>query len=92
MVRNKVIPLNSKNYSEMLKDFSDKFLKEFPKEIDTLGILDFSLEAWNTANLNKLIPNYALENIGSSFDDADELSLLFEKMLAYKEKHYGIFE
>ena len=88
----KVIQLNRENYSKLLKDFSDFFVKDFPGHFDAWEILDFSMEVWNISNMKKILPINDFLETAILAEEMEETSLLFEKMIAYKMNHYGGFD
>lgn len=92
MGRSKVINLKPENYSKMLKDFSEKFSKDFPDDYDTWEKLDLTMEAWNTANFKKLVPEDVFMKSASLLEELNETSQLFNKMVDYKLKNYFEFD
>lgn len=91
MGRKKIIRLNGENYSELLHEFSNSFINDFPEDFDTWEILDFSLESWNIANLRRIVPENEFMDAMRPSEELEETSELFEKMIDYKVKHYSEF-
>lgn len=92
MGRKKIIRLNGDNYSELLYNFSNLFRKDFPDDYNIWEILDFSMEAWNIANLKKIVTEDQFKVATNMAEEFGETNQLFQKMLDYKVKHYGDFD
>ena len=92
MVRKKVIRLNGDNYSELLQDFSNFFRKDFPGDYNKWEILDYAMEAWNIANLKRIVPEDQFMLATGMAEEFGETNQLFKKMIDYKVMHYGNFD
>lgn len=88
MGKNKIIHLNRDDYSTLLKEFTDKFSKDFPDDYDTWEKLDFTMEVWNIANIKKLVPENLFNESARLSEEIAEAGQLFNKMVDYKQKHY----
>ncbi|MGY0407272.1 MAG: hypothetical protein ACWIPJ_02790, partial [Polaribacter sp.] len=54
-------------------------------------IFEFTINAWNTANINSIMPNEDIEKAMSSILEEDNDISLLKKMIAHKEEKYKMF-
>ena len=91
MFGNKIVPNKGVKYSELLEQFISPFENEFINMEYIDDIFEFSINAWNMANINILMPNEEMDKAMNSVQfEGEDLSLL-KKMIAHKKKKYKAF-
>lgn len=87
----KIIPNTEVKYSKLLEKFMTPFAKEFENMEYVEDIFEFAISAWNTANMNTIIPSEEVEKAMNSIDESTENIALLKKMIAYKEANFKTF-
>jgi hypothetical protein len=88
---NKVVQNEGVKYSDLLKDFIEPFAKDFPNDYSIEDIFDFSIHAWNFANIGKVMPPEEFQNVISPFSMKEKENVMLQKMLALKANKFDEF-
>ncbi|MEP1487124.1 MAG: hypothetical protein ABJK28_01700 [Algibacter sp.] len=89
---NKVVSNTGVKYSKLLEKFMTPFTNEFMNMEYMEDILEFSINAWNMANINIIMPNDDIEkNRGSVLQEDRESMDLLKKMMSHKEENYKVY-
>ena len=87
----KIVPNKGVKYSELLEQFMFPFENEFIDTEYIEDIIEFSINAWNMANINIIMPTEEIEKAMNSIQlEGEDISLL-KKMIAHKEEKYKVF-
>ena len=81
-----------KNTGEKYSELMDRFMAAFTEDLsgfeDPNDIVEFSLNAWNLANIKADLPKAESEKVLGVFDEDDDHAILLKKMIDYKVKHF----
>ncbi|GAA3628955.1 hypothetical protein [Flavivirga jejuensis] len=88
---NKIVPNKGVKYSELLEQFMSPFTDEFIDAAYIDDIFEFSMNAWNMANINIMMPNEDIEKEMNAIEQEGEDISLLKKMIAHKEEKYKVF-
>ncbi len=88
----KVIQLTGDNYSVLINEFAQKFNKNFPSEFDKEDVIQFAIQAWNLANVKKILPEGAYQEIMNPSGQLEGAKGLFDRMIKYKNERYSQFD
>lgn len=75
-------------YSQLLEKFLEPFVHEFKNAEFYEEIFDIGIIAWNTGNLELLLPKEELENVYNSVDLENSNTDLLKRMIDYKVSHF----
>jgi len=89
--RNQITPNSDEKYSQLLEQFMTPFAKDFINIKYIEDIFEFAINAWNMANINKIMPDDDIEEAMISIQPKDVNSLLLTKMIAYKQEKYASY-
>ncbi len=88
---NKIVPNTGVKYSKLLEQFMNPFMDDFKDYEYIEDILEFAINAWNTANINSLIPIEDIEKAMNSIEQNKEYVLLIKRMIAHKEENFKTY-
>ncbi|GGX23512.1 hypothetical protein [Aquimarina muelleri] len=88
---NKIVPNTGVKYSKLLEQFMNPFMDDFKDYEFIEDILDFAINAWNTANINSIIPSENIEKTMNSIEQNKEDVLLLKRMVAHKEEKFKAY-
>jgi len=87
----KVIQMGGENYSLFINELAQKFDKDFPFEFDVEDVIQFTIQAWNLANVKNHLPEGAYQEIMNPAEQ-DGTKELFDRMIKYKNERYAQFD
>lgn len=79
---------DSKKYSVALKDFVKSFDGRFPKDYTIEDVLEFSVNAWNMANLNVILPHDEFGKFLESNSFPEPEKTIFNQMIHVKNENF----
>jgi len=85
---NKIVPNTGVKYSKLLEQFMNPFMADFKDYEYIEDIFEFAINAWNTANVNNIIPSEDVEKAINSIEQNKDDILLLKRMLAHKEEKF----
>jgi hypothetical protein len=85
---NTIVPNNGVKYSKLLEQFMNPFMADFKDYEYIEDIFEFAINAWNTANINSIIPSEDIEKAINSIGQNKDDILLLKRMLSYKEDKF----
>ncbi len=88
---NKVIPNTGVKYSKLLEQFMSPFISSFEDYEYMEDIFEFAINAWNMANINRILPKGEVEKAMNSIQQEGEDISLLKKMTAHKEENFKAF-
>lgn len=78
-------------YSKLLEQFMTPFANEFRNVEFIEDIFEFSINAWNMANINAIMPKENINLAMNLVQQGGERTSLLKKMIAHKEAKYKVF-
>ncbi|MFB9057713.1 hypothetical protein ACFFU9_13275 [Mariniflexile ostreae] len=100
-MKNKVIHLfNDQNtnpkgevdYSKLIGTFLAHFKKDFPEDLHIEDISEFTINAWNLANMSLILSSEEFDNILSSDSDVGQDTILLKKMITHKLSNFKAYD
>jgi len=92
LLGNIVVPHTEVKYSRLLEQFINPFVKEFEETESDIDLLDFSINAWNYANVEVIMPIDKFEKTQSKLrDDYVDFKLL-RKMIDFKIANFKEYD
>lgn len=89
--KNKIVPNTGVKYSTLLEQFISPFKDDFKHYNYLEDIFEFSINAWNMANMNSIIPNEDLEESMNSIGQNKKDTLLLKRMVALKKEKFKAY-
>lgn len=99
-MKNKLIDLFGSNksvsdtgikYSVLLEQFMSSFIDDFRHYEYVEDIFEFSINAWNMANMNSILPDDDLEGVMNSSGKNKKDASLLKRMIALKENKFNAY-
>ena len=97
-MKNKVINLFNKpsivvqntgvKYSELLEKFLEPFINDFDDVEFHEDVIEYGINAWNSANMKLLLPNEQNDAVFDSLDSNEINVALLNRMIDYKISHF----
>lgn len=83
-----VIPNTGVKYSQLLEKFLEPFVHDFNNVEFYEDIIEFGINAWNTANMKLLLPEEENDDLPNALKDSDINVALLVRMIDYKISHF----
>ena len=83
-----VIPNTGVKYSQLLEQFLEPFVHDFNNVEFYEDIIEFGINAWNTANMKLLLPEEENDDLPNALKDSDINVALLVRMIDYKISHF----
>lgn len=75
-------------YSDLVDRFLAPFENDFPEDFYMEDIFEFTINAWNLANMSMIVPENEFENLMATVPDQDLDTILLKKMIKHKVANF----
>jgi len=89
---NEAVQKEVANYSDLFSDFIRPFENDFPREYSAGDVFDFAINAWNFANIGKVMPFDEFQNVMSPPLLPEKENVILQKMLALKANQFEKYD
>jgi hypothetical protein len=83
-----VVPNTGVKYSQLLEKFLEPFVNDFKDVEFHEDIIEFGINAWNSANMKLLLPEEETDAVFDALENSDINVALLNKMIDYKISHF----
>jgi hypothetical protein len=83
-----VVPNTGVKYSQLLEKFLEPFVNDFDEVEFYEDIIEFGINAWNSANMKVLLPKEENDAVFDALENNDINVALLNKMIDYKISHF----
>jgi hypothetical protein len=83
-----VVPNTGVKYSQLLEKFLEPFVKDFDDVEFYEDIIEFGINAWNSANMKLLLPKEESDDVFDTLEKDYIDVALFSRMIDYKISHF----
>lgn len=83
-----VVPNTGVKYSQLLEKFLEPFINDFEDVEFNEDIIEFGINAWNSANMKVLLPKQENDDVFDTLVDNEIKVALLKRMIDYKISHF----